>query len=71
MNENLVPKAMLISKRIELVTKLKLNDEKYASENYQVMNYGIGGKIAYHSDSTGFKFDRYHTDAESKSRKIL
>ena len=66
MNEKLVPSAMKISQRIELATKLKLYSERYASENYQVMNYGIGGKIAPHSDSIGVKFDQDYTDAKSK-----
>ena len=32
---------------------LNLKEEKYASENFQVMNYGIGGKITCHLDSSG------------------
>ena len=43
MNEKMVPDAMDISKRIELVTGLGLYHEQFASENYHVMNYGIGG----------------------------
>lgn len=44
MNEKIVPDAMDISKRIELVTGLGLYHEQFSSENYHVMNYGIGGK---------------------------
>ena len=40
MNEHLIPEAMSLSRRIELATRIKLYNEKYASENYQVMNYG-------------------------------
>ena len=43
MNEKMVPDAMDISKRIELVTGLGLYHEQFASENYHIMNYGIGG----------------------------
>ena len=25
----------------------------YASENFQIMNYGLGGKISGHADATG------------------
>ena len=33
--------------------RYRLFHEKYASENFQMMNYGIGGKISGHSDSQG------------------
>ena len=59
MNENLVPEAMVFSKRIELATRFKLNAEKYASENFQVMNYGLGGKINLHDDTAGEYFGNY------------
>ena len=42
---------MKLSKSIELALKLRLSHEKYASENFQIMNYGIGGKISPHIDS--------------------
>ena len=51
MNEKLVPAAMVISKKIERATKFTLYNEQFASENYQVMNYGTGGKITPHIDS--------------------
>ena len=50
-NEKLTSKAMKLSKSIELALKLRLSHEKYASENFQIMNYGIGGKISPHIDS--------------------
>ena len=53
MNEKLVPEAMILSKKIELATRFKLYHEKYASENFQIMNYGIGGKISGHVDTGG------------------
>lgn len=42
-----------ISRRIELVTRFNVSGEKYASENFKVMNYGLGGTIQKHWDSTG------------------
>ena len=53
MNERLVPMAMTLSKKITLATRYHMKKEKYASENFQVMNYGIGGRISGHLDSTG------------------
>ena len=53
MNELLVPEAMRLSKKVEQVTRFKLKDDKYGSENFQVMNYGIGGRISTHLDSVG------------------
>ena len=55
MNESLVPEVMNFSKRIELAMKLNLLHEPFASENFQIMNYGLGGKIAYHFDETGLE----------------
>ena len=55
MNEKLVPMAMTLSKKITLATRYHMKKEKYASENFQVMNYGIGGRISGHLDSTGNK----------------
>ena len=34
------------------------------SENYQVMNYGIGGKISAHIDSPGFIFAENRTESK-------
>lgn len=56
------PQAMAISKRIEIVTRFKLYQDMFSSENYQVMNYGIGGKISPHIDSIGQVFG---TDADT------
>ena len=36
-----------------LVYRYQLYNNKYASENFQIMNYGLGGKISGHADSTG------------------
>ena len=41
-NERLVKESMPISDRIEWLTQLRLKSELFASENFQVMNYGIG-----------------------------
>ena len=67
MNEKLVSAAMKISKRIELVTRLNLYNEQFASENYQIMNYGIGGKITPHVDSIAFKYDENYSDATNSN----
>ena len=42
MNEKIVKFIQPLSKRIGQVTKFRLKQEQYASENFQVMNYGIG-----------------------------
>ena len=44
-----------LSRRIQLITKFSLINEKYASENYKVMNYGLGGAVKTHWDSIGNK----------------
>lgn len=51
LNEKHEQGALHVSKTIEYVTRMKLSHERFASENFQVMNYGIGGKIAPHMDS--------------------
>ena len=42
-----------LTKRIELATNLVL-DRPYASEPYQVVNYGIGGQYDIHPDVNGY-----------------
>ena len=42
-----------LTKRIQLVTRFNLLTEKYSSENYKVMNYGLGGTLQRHWDSVG------------------
>lgn len=39
------------SARLELATRLDLTSHRLASENYQLMNYGLGGSILAHRDS--------------------
>ena len=56
MNEKLVPSAMDFSRKVSQITRCKMKEEKFASENYQIMNYGIGGKISMHADSDGNYF---------------
>ena len=53
MNEKRVTLMMNVSNRIEKATRYRLTHEQYASENFQVMNYGIGGTINGHLDSSG------------------
>merc|ERR1711976_833081 len=57
MNEKIVPMAMTLSKKIDLATRYKMKEDKYGSENFQIMNYGIGGRISGHLDSTGIQQD--------------
>lgn len=40
------------SDRVGAATKMTLYSERFASENYQIMNYGIGGAISGHLDAT-------------------
>ena len=42
-----------LTKRLELATayNIYMADRPYVSENYQIMNYGIGGKIGLHLDT--------------------
>ena len=49
-SHSLVPK---ITRRIELATQFHLNTVHLDSENYQIMNYGLGGAIDVHRDSDG------------------
>lgn len=50
-NEMQDAEARKISDRIEMLTGFVLRNTKFDSENYQVMNYGLGGKISSHCDS--------------------
>jgi hypothetical protein len=45
--------ARQMSDKIQFAMRFKLYSEKFASENYQTMNYGIGGTISGHVDSLG------------------
>ena len=48
-----------ITKRLELAMayNLYIADRPYTSENYQIMNYGIGGQISLHLDDTNVPTD--------------
>ena len=61
LNEKLVPVAMQLSRTIELATKVSLSNEQFSSENFQIMNYGIGGKISPHVDSPGIIYGKNYT----------
>ena len=52
MNEEIYPTANSFSKRLNLALKFNLTS-RFGSENYQVMNYGMGGAIVTHLDSLG------------------
>ena len=53
MNERQSTAIHSLSDRIDLATKFRTYAEKFSAENYQVMNYGIGGSIVGHLDSVG------------------
>ena len=64
MNEAVYPVAKSISRNIDLAMKFNVQS-KYGSENYQVMNYGMGGSIISHLDSSGespWLSDQEHKD---------
>ena len=52
-SEHVHPEVKGFADRIQLITKFKLYNEKFASENFKVMNYGLGGKVQAHWDATG------------------
>ncbi len=64
LNERLIPEAMEMSHNIQNATRFRLYTNPHASENYQVMNYGIGGTISGHYDSESLKFEEYGTSEE-------
>jgi prolyl 4-hydroxylase len=45
------------SARLERATGLRLRTDKFDSENYQIMNYGLGGAILAHRDSDDVSLD--------------
>ena len=53
LNDRSYPLMEKLTKRIERITKFNLSKEKFASENFKVMNYGLGGKIFGHWDPSG------------------
>ena len=53
MSDHKVEVVRIVSDRIEGAMRFKLYSEEFASENYQTMNYGIGGTISGHVDSMG------------------
>jgi len=53
MNEHKEDAAKKLSDKIEKATRFKLYNDNLDSENYQIMNYGIGGTISGHVDSSG------------------
>ena len=69
LNEKLVAVAMQLSRKIELATKVSLSHEQFSSENFQIMNYGIGGKISAHVDSPGIIYGKNYTYDDGKYSK--
>ena len=49
----------IVSKRITLATQLSVLPP-YASENYQIANYGLGGQYGIHFDA--FDWDKVYTN---------
>ena len=45
-----MPALARTSRRLALATGTVINKAKYDSENYQIMNYGLGGSILVHKD---------------------
>ena len=52
-NELKLDTAKRLSDKIEKATRFNLYKKDLDSENYQVMNYGIGGTVSGHVDSLG------------------
>ena len=59
MNEHVYPISKDLSNSINLALKFNVTS-KFGSENYQVMNYGMGGSIVTHLDSVGGVEDESH-----------
>jgi hypothetical protein len=53
MNEHKEDVARRLSDKVQLAMRFNVYREYLDSENYQVMNYGIGGTISGHVDSPG------------------
>jgi hypothetical protein len=53
MNEHKEIVARRLSDKVQLAMRFNVYREYLDSENYQVMNYGIGGTISGHVDSPG------------------
>ena len=45
-----VPALEKTSRRLSMATRTVINKAQYDSENYQIMNYGLGGAILVHKD---------------------
>ena len=43
----------VLPRKVTQITRYRMKEEQFASENYQIMNYGIGGRISMHLDSVG------------------
>jgi hypothetical protein len=61
-----------ISRRLELATGFRVfkTNYNYTSENYQIMNYGLGGKIGLHMDH-GQKVSQLYNDLHSTCRNFI
>ena len=54
MNEQKEDVARRMSDKIQMARRFNLYRDYMDSENFQVMNYGIGGTISGHVDSPGY-----------------
>ena len=48
----------VLPRKVTQITRYRMKEEQFASENYQIMNYGIGGRISMHLDSVGKIFKK-------------
>ena len=53
MSEASLPDLSAVTARLERATRFSLTGHRLDAENYQVMNYGVGGSIDVHRDSEG------------------
>ena len=53
LSESSTPRVSKITRRIEVATRFQLKTQRLDCENYQIMNYGLGGAIDVHRDSDG------------------
>lgn len=68
LNERKEPIAAQLSQKVELAMRFVLYKDYMDSENYQIMNYGIGGTISGHVDSPG-EFTKNFTQGQNLKLK--
>ena len=53
----MLPPLAAWTQRLELATGLSIAQHRMDSENYQIMNYGLGGAILTHRDTDNLNLD--------------